>query len=142
GYTFMNPVAINPDSLYLLTWSNDTAGMLKYRFKHLAKADIQAEYKGFAFGVSMRMNSFMVNIDKIFEEGIFGNQILPGIKNYRNDPVNQKAELAFDARVSYTYKERYKASFIVNNLTNTEIMGRPGDIQAPRLFIVQLAYKL
>lgn len=142
GYTFMNPVAINPDSTYLLTWSNDSAGMLKYRFKHLAKADIQAEYKGFAFGVSMRMNSFMVNVDKIFEEGIFGNQILPGLKNYRNDPTNQKAEIAFDARVSYTYKEKYKASFIVNNLTNTEIMGRPGDIQAPRLFIVQLAYKM
>ncbi len=142
GYTFMNPVAINPDSTYLDTWSNDSAGILKYRFKHLAKADLQIEYKGFGIGVSGRLNSFMVNIDKIFEDGIFGNQILPGIKNYRNEEINQKAELAFDARISYTYKEKYKASVIVNNLTNAEIMGRPGDIQAPRLFLVQLSYKM
>jgi len=140
GYTYMNPITHNRDSAYLSTFSNDSSYLLKYRFRHLAKADVQLEYKGFSLGGSMRMNSFMVNIDKVFEEGILGQQILPGLQQYRLD--HPGVTLVFDARLGYTYKEQYKVAFIVNNVANREYMSRPGDIQPPRTFFVQLSYTL
>lgn len=139
GYTYMNPITLNKDEDYLETFSNDSTNVLKYRFKHLAKADLQLEYKGFSIGGSMRMNSFMINIDKAFEDGILGQQILPGLKQYRID--HNGATVVFDARIGYSYKDTYKLALIVNNVANTEYMTRPGDMQAPRCFIVQLSYQ-
>ncbi|MNU45712.1 Colicin I receptor precursor [compost metagenome] len=140
GYTYMNPVSKNQDSTYRATFSDTSSNMLKYRFKHLAKADIQLEYKGISIGGSMRMNSYMQNIDAIFENGVLGQQILPGLKKYRQE--HQGVTLVFDARIGYTYMEKYKIAFIVNNIANTEYMTRPGDVQAPRNFMLQLSYKM
>lgn len=140
GYTYMNPISKNYNPDYRETFSNDSTDILKYRFKHLAKADLQLEFKGFSIGGSMRMNSFMVNIDKAFEDGILNQQILPGLKQYRRG--HDGATVVFDARVGYEYKEKYKLNLIVNNVANTEYMTRPGDMQAPRCFIVQLSFKL
>ncbi|MNJ88895.1 Colicin I receptor precursor [compost metagenome] len=140
GYTYMNPVSKNQDSAYRATFSDSATNMLKYRFNHLAKADLQLEYKGISIGGSMRMNSFMKNVDAIFEDGFLGQEVLPGLKRYREE--HNGANIVFDARIGYTYQEKYKIAFIVNNIANTEYMSRPGDIQAPRSFIVQLSYKL
>lgn len=138
GYTYMNPVTKNRDSAYLSTFSDTSANMLKYRFNHMAKADIQATYKGISLGASMRMNSFMKNIDATFENGILGQQILPGLKEYRRE--HNGASVVFDARIAYEYREHYRIGFIINNLLNAEYMSRPGDVQPPRTFIVQLQY--
>ena len=86
------------------------------------------------------MNSFMVNIDKAFEEAILGTYILPGLKEYRLK--NNGATVVFDARIGYEYKETYKLAIIVNNVANTEYMTRPGDVQPPRCFIVQFSYRM
>ncbi len=143
GYTYMNPISLNSDKDYLKTFSDTTGYILKYRFKHMAKADVQVEYKGISCGFSIRYNSFMKNIDKVFEEGLLNSQttgqILPGLKQYRID--NNGPSTVFDARVGYTYKEKYKVALIMNNVFNVEFTTRPGDIQAPRLTMVQLSYK-
>lgn len=141
GYTYMNPISLNSDTLYTMWSSDDTTGILKYRFKHLVRADVEAVYKKWGFGVSSRYNSFMKNIDKVFEEPIGGNTyILPGLKEYRK--VYNKGVVVFDARISYRFDERFKVSFIANNVFNVEYSSRPGDIQPPRNFLVQLALKL
>ena len=140
GYTYMNPVSKNYKVDYRETFSNDSVDILKYRFNHLAKADLQLEFKGFSIGGSTRMNSFMVNIDKAFEDGILGQQILPGLKQYRLD--NDGPTIVFDARIGYEFREKYKVNFIINNIANAEYMTRPGDMQAPRCFILQLSLKL
>ncbi len=139
GYTYMNPVSLNTDPDYLLTMS-DTSGILKYRFNHLVRLDIQAGYKNFSIGFSSRYNSFMKNIDAIFEEEIVGTEILPGLKEYRAN--DQSGSLVFDSRISYKLKEQYTFAFIVNNILNTEYSSRPADIQPPRQFMVQLRYNL
>lgn len=139
GYTYMNPISKNQDSAYRASFSDTSSNMLKYRFNHLAKADLQLEYKGISIGGSLRMNSFMKNIDAIFEDGILGQEILPGLKEYREE--HNGPSIVIDARVGYCYKEQYKIAFIVNNVANAEYMTRPGDIQAPRTFMVQLSYK-
>lgn len=139
GYTYMNPVSLNNDSVYVSNFSDSGSTMLKYRFKHLAKADVEATWKNISIGASMRYNSFMSNIDATFEDGVFGTQILPGLKEYREK--NNKGSLVFDARIGYSFKEHYRVGFMVNNVLNTEYTTRPGDVQAPRTFIVQLQMK-
>jgi iron complex outermembrane receptor protein len=110
----------------------------------LAKADIEANYQKWSVGASLRYNSFMRNIDRVFEDDLDPSltsevYILPGLKSYRQQ-FNQ-GNLVFDARFAYTLKDQYRISFIVNNLLNAEVTSRPGDIQAPRNFIVQLQAK-
>ncbi len=151
GYTYMNPIVLDPDSVYVYGdalignggLSNPDSKMLKYRFRHLAKGDIQLKYKGIILGFGARYNSFMENIDKTFEEGaiIFPGTppipVLNGLKEYRQEQQKKKGDLVFDFRVGYQFKSKYQIHFIVNNLFNVEYMTRPGDIQAPRQFVLR-----
>ena len=139
GYTYMNPISLNSNPAYQASFSDSGSTMLKYRFNHLAKADIQATWKKYSIGFSMRYNSDMKNIDAIFEDGIFGQQVLAGLKEYR--AINNKGALVFDVRASINVTEQFKVNIIANNVLNTEYVSRPGDIQAPRNFIAQLQYQ-
>lgn len=150
GYTYMIPETQNTDSAYVETFSTyeyDQSTQtttfdptLKYRFNHLIKADVEAEWKGISLGISCRYNSFMKNIDAIFEDELVnGLFILPGLERYREE--YNKGNLVFDARIGYSFKEHYRIGFIVNNFLNEEYSSRPGDVQAPRNFILQLQMK-
>lgn len=144
GYTYMNPVSLNKDTNYRKTFSDTSSSMLKYRFNHLAKVDVQVTYKRFSFGVSSRYNSHMKNIDAIFEGAIptpnGPQEILPGLPGYRLR--NNNGALIFDTRLSYNINEAIKINLITNNLFNQEYASRPGDIQAPRNFTVQMQFAL
>jgi iron complex outermembrane receptor protein len=139
GYTYMNPISLNNDSIYRLSFSDENSQILKYRFNHLAKADVEATWKKISFGFSMRYASYMSNIDAIFEDGVAGTQILPGLKKYRTE--NNKGALVFDARFGWKITSSIRLGFIANNLLNAEYVTRPGDVQAPRNFMVQLQVK-
>lgn len=140
GYTYMNPISLNSDPSYVATFSDTTSSMLKYRFKHLVKADIEFNYKKYGIGFSGRYNSFMRNIDIAFEDGILGTEILVGMDHYR--ALFNRGVPVFDIRLNYAFSQELKINFIVNNLTNAEYVSRPGAIQAPRNFMVQLQYAL
>jgi len=140
GYTYMNPISLNTDSIYKQTFSDTSTNILKYRFRHMAKSDIQLGYKNFELGFSTRFNSLMINIDKVFEEPIGTQEILPGLKEYREK--NKKGAFVVDLRIAYSIKKQYRFNFIVNNLLNAEYASRPGDIQAPRNFILQFQCNL
>lgn len=135
GYTYMNPISLNNDPSYKGTFSDTSTNILKYRFRHMAKADIQLGYKNFEIGFSNRYNSWMMNIDRVFEESIGTQQILPGLKEYREK--NKKGAFVIDLRIAYSFLKHYRFNFIVNNLLNAEYASRPGDIQPPRSFLVQ-----
>jgi len=147
GYTYMNPISLNNDPTYRAKFSDASSNMLKYRFNHLAKADIQATFRKFSLGISFRYNSFMKNIDKIFENSVeavlSGGAngtifILPGLKEYRKN--NNSGALVFDTRFIYHITKEMKLNLIVNNLFNAEYVSRPADLQAPRNFLLQLQY--
>jgi iron complex outermembrane receptor protein len=140
GYTYMNPISLNADLKYTATFSDSGTNMLKYRFKHLAKIDVEAIYKQFSMGTSMRYNSFMSNIDAKFEDGFLGQDFLVGLKDYREKYNN--GSLVFDLRMAYKFKDELRVGFIVNNFLNAEYVSRPADIQAPRNFIVQVQLAL
>jgi iron complex outermembrane receptor protein len=140
GYTYMNPITLNDNSQYLMSFSDTSSNMLKYRFKHLAKADVECNYKAFSFGFSSRYNSFMTNIDRVFEKPIAGSTyILPGLESYRQ--IYNKGNLVFDVRLGYKLNENYRIGLMVNNLFNVEVTTRPGDVQAPRMFLAQIQMK-
>ena len=140
GYTYMNPISLNNDPIYRASFSDTSTNMLKYRFNHLAKADVQASYKKWSMGGSMRYNSFMKNIDRAFEVGVLGTELLVGMQQYREQ--YNKGVFVFDARLSYELKKGIKLNFIANNFLNAEYASRPGDLQAPRNFTLQLQYDL
>ena len=153
GYTYMVPNTLNADSAYVHTFStydyNEATSsatynpMLKYRFNHLIKADVEATWKSISLGLSVRYNSYMENIDAVFEENLTTSgdplYILPGLDQYRE--LNNKGLAVVDARFGYEIKEHYRIGFMVNNVFNTEYVSRPGDVQAPRSFILQLQLK-
>ncbi|MFH0865091.1 MAG: TonB-dependent receptor [Bacteroidota bacterium] len=148
GYTYTNPIDldVNRDSLKS---TNDN--ILKYRYYHSAKGDFEVEYKKVAIGVSFDYHSFMINIDKAFEDPITINGypliqqngdtlfFLPGLKQYRNQ--HHTGDAIFDCRISLQVTETSKLSLIVKNISNREYMIRPGDIQPPRSFALQYALK-
>lgn len=126
GYTYMNPINLNNDSAYLTTLSDTSSTLLKYRFRHLAKGDVQCEKGKWMVGLSGRYNSFMENVDWIFEEQF----VLPGVRDYR--ARNNTGVWVFDLRIGYKISEKSALALNINNLLNKEYMGRPGDIRPPR----------
>lgn len=153
GYTYMNPISLNLDSAYNANNSDPNSNLLKYRFRHLAKLDVEANYKKYSVGFSCRYNSFMENIDRIFEisaeEAIFGAEIaqnmddktfiLPGLLEYRKK--YNKGNFVVDFRLGYKVNEKFRFGLIANNIFNAEVTSRPGDIQPPRNFMAQLQMK-
>lgn len=144
GYTYMNPITLNDDPAYIATFSDSTTNILKYRYKHLIKGDVQLDVFNWSAGVSVRYNSYMVNIDRTFEELIIPigtgqinlqDYLLPGLPGYRKSAP--KNTTVVDFRLSYGINENAKISAVINNLFNLEYMGRPGDVQAPRTFAMQ-----
>jgi iron complex outermembrane receptor protein len=165
GYTYIKPLDLSydsarsggtynkPDSVidYVYFFNKDkryvNANILKYRYEHTAKLDVQADYKKFSMGVSLRYNSFMKNIDRKFEnpmlEELFPTwklYILPGLKSYREE--HNTGDIVFDARFSYEIAKGVRTALVVNNLFNRETMGRPGDVQPPRTVSVVVSAKI
>jgi iron complex outermembrane receptor protein len=131
---------MNTPLTYATSSSDSTNYLLKYRFQHLFKADLEWTYGRFTLGFSGRYNSFMNNVDKIFEDldvllPLLG-QPAPGLKAYRE--ANNGGVWVFDARAMYKLKEGFSLSFIVNNLLNEEYALRPMSIEQPRTTAVQL----
>ncbi len=141
GYTYMNPISLNNDPEYRNTFSDTTTNMLKYRYNHMFKGDIEVGYRDFSVGISCRYTSFMRNIDAVFEQPLVGGeQILRGLGEYRQ--LNNKGLAVVDVRVGYKLNEKVRLSFIVNNVFNTEYVSRPGAIQPPRMYMLQAMFRL
>ena len=151
GYTYMNPISLDLDYVYTesingyeLTYRNTSSDstMLKYRYKHIAKADIEIVYKDISIGGSMRYNSFMKNIDKIFTiiGGDGEDAQIPGINSAREK--FKDGDFIIDLRAGYQITKTARLGFIANNVLNREYMTRPATMMSPRTFAVQLALKI
>ena len=158
GYTYMNPVALEPDKVYTesigqlvingetigpeLTYNNSSSdpSILKYRYQHIAKIDIEFLYQDFLFGTSLRYNDFMRNIDKIFTDEWINQELIPGINEAREKYRN--GDFIIDLRVGYNIDKNSKVSLIINNLLNEEYMSRPADMRPPRTIACQLSFKI
>lgn len=157
GYTYVEPVSLTPDSVYARDKSlggfgqnlsyksaslDTTDNILKYRFKHMFKADLEARIYRFSIGFSYRYYSRMQNIDRAFEdlEALTGESpYFYAIKATRYWRTHYGFEI-IDVRIGCKLTEQHKISFIVNNLMNTDYSLRPMKIEAPRTASIQYVY--
>ncbi|MBS1581462.1 MAG: TonB-dependent receptor [Bacteroidetes bacterium] len=155
GYTYTLPVSTTPERTYdqgsyalpgspptnYLATSSDTTGhILKFRVQRLFRADIGLGYRRFSGGVSVRYNSHVRNIDKVFVD-LDRSGLLPiGASEWMR--THTTGDLITDVRIAYRLTDQVKAAFIVNNLTNEVYAIRPMAIEAPRSFQVQLVLDL
>lgn len=143
GYTYLDPRQITYDSAYIKkigpdnVRGSDSTDFLKYRFRHMIRADIEISRKKFSVGASMRYNSRMENIDKIFTGGLLDAAFAPGlgIGDYRK--YHNRGDLVIDLRISYSITKNVQLSFIIKNVSNHIYMQRPADMQPPRTFALQ-----
>lgn len=156
GYTYIEPISLNADSVYgysknqdgtvgqALTYKNssmDTTGnVLKYRFKNMFKLDIEFKIYRFNFGVSNKYYTKMQNIDKAFE-GIEqltkdGNTYFDEIKGVRFWRTHLDISV-WDARISYNVDKKQKVSIVCNNIFNEQYSLRPLKVESPRTAAVQ-----
>lgn len=158
GYTYIDPVSLTPDKIYARdkslggvgqdlsykTSSIDTTGnVLKYRFKHMAKADVEFRIFKFGVGFSYRYYSKMQNIDRAFNDiEVLTSNTSPYLLPIKatNYWRSHNGYHIFDARVSYKINEKQKVSFICNNVFNIDYSLRPLKIEAPRTTSVQYVY--
>jgi outer membrane cobalamin receptor len=127
GYTFMYPVGYNPQT------HRNTGIYLKYRRKHSGTITLNSQWQKFSADITLFVRSKILNIDEVF----LTTQILPGFSEYwAND---NKTYEVLDAVAGYKLNSSLTISFQVKNLTNTEYMGRPGDIQPQRNYSLRLS---
>ena len=149
GYTYMNPISLDLDQVYAesangleLTYKNSGSDstMLKYRYKHIAKADIEIIYKWLSLGASGRFNSFMKNIDQVFTLPLVDAIGINGINESREKFNN--GDIIIDLRAGCQITKTARLGLIVNNLLNREYMSRPANMMPPRTIAMQLALKI
>jgi iron complex outermembrane receptor protein len=151
GYTYALPQSINPQEVYIKdaqgnpmsyfytrTDTTDRKNILKYRYQHIAKADLQLNYQIFSLGGSWHYYSDMKQIDQTFYslDPLLGF----GIKKYREK--HQADTHIFDARIGMEFTKKVKASLAINNLLNLTYSLRPLKIESPRTIALQLSIKV
>ncbi len=134
GYTFLDPVDLTVPK------SDSVNNILKYRFRHSLKGDVNFAWQHWGTGTTLVYNSFMERVDSIFTDPVIGNLILPGYPDYREE--HQTGSIIFDYRIWWNISEAARLSFIIKNLFNTEYMGRPGDILPQRSITLQFLLKI
>lgn len=150
GYTYMNPMQINPDSVIESNLSG-TTNTLKYRYRHSLKFDQEYSRKNLTIGATLLYNSFMQNIDAVFantkpDVNLFGKlfefqtKLPTTITQFRNK--YNKGALILDVRAAWQFTKQIKMACIVKNILNTVYSERPALIAPPRNFTLQLAVEL
>ncbi len=149
GYTYVLPQAVNPNEVffvdsnpsemtYVSSGTDSTNNILKYRFQHIAKIDVQLTYKIFSIGGSWRYYSFVQNIDRSFHE--FESTMKSGIIEYRKN--NNNGTQIIDARIGVNVTKQLKFAIVVNNVFNLSYSLRALKIESPRTFALQISLKI
>lgn len=159
GYTYVEPTSLTPDTVYArdksfggfgknLSYKNasmdTTDNVLKYRFKHMFKADAEVRLYRFTLGFSYRYYSRMQNIDKAFEDLEVLTNDSPFFHEIRatNYWRTHYGFEIIDLRLGCKLSENHKVSFIINNLMNTDYSLRPMKIESPRTASIQYVYSI
>ncbi len=156
GYTYILPVSLEPDYVYAQdlfnnelsynsTSMNPESGILKYRFLHNLKLDVEYAHERFAIGISFKYFSKLENLDRAieeFEEYTINTGTIQPIMymNYFNN--RNGGNPIFDARISYKINETHKIAVISANILNRVYSLRPLRPEPPRTIMLQYSYRL
>lgn len=145
SYTYTKPYIGDINAIYAqdkrmidLSYSSTSlnqSGILKYRYEHLVKLNLNIERKRYNFGLSIHHQSSMNNIDAAFNEPLFNAQLgTTDAWDRLNRPVT-----TMDLRIAYDLDENSQVAFNVDNVQNVEHLLRPASLAAPRTY--SLLYK-
>lgn len=157
GYNYIVPKTLTPDYVYATdslnrVFSYNTTSMdgskqiLKYRFLHNVKADMEIMInKKIGIGLSAKYFSKIVNMDAIikdFEELTVDIDVLQDLRYMDYFNSHRFGNWIFDARLSYQLSDMHKVAIIGSNILNRSYSLRPLKIEAPRTIMVQYTWKL
>lgn len=132
GYTFIDPKYRN-FTQEIADLSTSEENILKYRTRHNAKGDIQAQYDILVVGLSYQYASEMVAIDNLF----YSFNDFVQLEAYRQ--VNTTAYHLFDSRIGLRFDD-LSITLHGNNLLNNRIMKRPARLEPPRSVALRVDY--
>jgi outer membrane cobalamin receptor len=157
GYNYIMPKCLDPNYIFAVdvdstkytfnsTSIDSTGSILKYRFLHTFKGDIELDIHAFSFGISAKYFSRIENLDKSIEEFEHYTR-LPGVQlqdilymDYFYNHNNGK--WIFDVRASYKISKHHEVSIISNNFMNNIYSLRPLKAEPMRNVMVQYVLKM
>lgn len=142
GYTYIDPKFQVFDSLQNALSSADY-NVLKYRFRHTVKFDVESTFHKFRFGAACNYTSFMEAVDAAFVDPIIpaiGLYIIEGLQEYRDE--HDSGDYVIDLRAAWVFNDRNEISVNCNNLLNREYSVRPAKMEAPRNIMVKYSLNL
>jgi len=160
GYNYILPRSLEPDYIFANDYNptgdtdftftntsvNPEGNILKYRFLHTLKGDIEFEFKNFSPGLSLKYFSKIENLDKAIADferatNATGGSVQPiEYMNYFYN--NNNGNLVIDFRLNYAFNQKHKISLTVNNLTNRWYSLRPLKAEAMRSFMLQYSLNI
>ncbi|MBN2481421.1 MAG: TonB-dependent receptor [Bacteroidales bacterium] len=162
GYSYILPRTLEPDYVfardynpgpggqtdfsYRSTSINPESRILKYRFLHTLKADVEFSWTHLWVGASIKYFSKIENLDKAiidFEKATeaTGGTLQPiRYIDYFNEHNN--GNHVIDLRFGYEFAEKHRFSIIVNNLLNRTYSLRPLKAEEMRSVILQYLLKI
>ncbi len=114
--------------------SSSDENILKYRFQHSAKFDIETKFNRLSVGVSGIYNSRIEAIDAVFEL-----LVVPGLRQWR---AEETGTFLLGSRLAYQINDQFKLSVLGKNLLNEAYVFRPGFLEGPRNIGVRLDVEL
>ena len=142
GYTYIDPKFKDFDSIQNAL-SSAAYNVLKYRFRHTVKFDVESTIKKFRVGVTCNYNSFMEAVDAAFVDPIIpaiNLYIIDGLQQYRDEHAD--GDLVIDIRLAYNINANSEVSLLCNNVLNREYSSRPAMMDAPRNFTLKYSLTL
>lgn len=112
--------------------------VLKYRYRHTAKIDIEMTRKRFTIGLAAFYNSFMENIDAAFETPLLKPPTGIGLQEWR--AAHSSGDVVWSLRSAFRISDHIKATAIMNNLFNREYSTRPAELSAPRNLTMRMDF--
>ena len=155
GYNYIMPKTLEPDRIfgvdgrgieysYRSTSVDPSENILKYRFLHTVKADIEFYTRIFSVGVTMKYFSRIVNLDKAIEDFERATESTGGTVQpirYMNYFYNHNnGNVVLDLRIAAELAGRHKISLVSNNMLNRWYSLRP--LKAEQMRTIMLQYVL
>ncbi len=157
GYNYIVPKTLTPDYVYAIdslnrvfsyntTSLDSTHGILKYRFLHNVKADIEFTFfKKLGIGFSAKYFSKIINMDAIikdFEQLTKDVAVLQDLRYMDYYDAHRFGNWIFDARLSFKITDQHKLAIIGTNILNRNYSLRPLKIEPPRTIMIQYTWRL
>lgn len=140
GYTYINPIYREFGELQKFIGSNQETNVLKNRFRHTAKFDIEASYKKISIAVTGIFRTAPESIDRIFTEEILvafnPYSWARDIREYQR--LYARDFWVFDVRAAYQATEAIKVSVMYKNALNSTYTLRPASPEAPANITLRL----